>query len=115
MGESGNVWQILSAVEGLDLLGGTGEFRLRERTPSGLLYEIRYPAGVASPEHSHDHDSVVYLLSGQLRGTLDGRPVEVEPGQTMVHPKGIAHTVEAIVDSQWLEFKAPVPGRMPIE
>jgi quercetin dioxygenase-like cupin family protein len=33
------------------------------------MYDVRYPAGVSSQEHGHDHDSIIYLLSGRLRGT----------------------------------------------
>ncbi|MCS7476978.1 cupin domain-containing protein [Umezawaea endophytica] len=100
-------WQTMTSVEGLPLLGGAGRFRVPARTGSGLLMEIEYPAGVASPEHSHDHDSFVYLLSGHLRGTLAGEQCELLPGQTLVHPKGVVHSVEAVETSRWLEFKAP--------
>ena len=106
-------WRALSTVEGLTLLGGFGSFRLREVATSGLLYEVRYPAGVSSQEHSHDHDSIIYLLSGRLHGTLNGREVVVEPGETVIHPLGIRHSVEALLDSHWLEFKAPIPGQAP--
>lgn len=108
-------WRVLSKVEGLALVGGFGSFRLRERTSSGLLYEVRYPAGVSSPEHSHDHDSIVYLLSGRLGGTVNGREMSVAPGETVIHPLGIRHSVEAVLDSQWLEFKAPIPKRAPVD
>lgn len=107
-------WHVLSTVEGLPLDGGTGSFRQRESSEGALLLEIRYPAGVGSPEHRHDHDSVIYLLSGELEGTLDGVPVRVYAGQTVVHPRGVAHSVQAIVDSQWLEFKTPLPSRSPL-
>jgi quercetin dioxygenase-like cupin family protein len=104
-------WRALSTVEGLALLGGFGSVRLREVGTSGLLYEVRYPAGVSSQEHSHDHDSIIYLLSGRLRGTLNGREVVIEAGETVIHPLGIRHSVESLLDSHWLEFKAPMPGQ----
>ena len=107
-------WRPLTAVEGLELLGGAGRFRLVERAPSGLAYLIHYPAGVSSPVHRHDHDSIVYLLSGQLRGTLDGVPVELRQGESVLHPLGVVHSVEAVEDSTWIEFKSPLPRRPPI-
>ncbi|MFD5096762.1 cupin domain-containing protein [Amycolatopsis thailandensis] len=107
-------WTAMSTVEGLPLLGGQGRFRTLATAEGGLAYEIHYPAGVASPVHSHDHDSIVYLISGSLRGTLDGREVTLEAGGTIVHPRGVPHSVEAIVDSQWVEFKTPLPARPPI-
>ncbi len=107
-------WTAMSTVEGLPLIGGRGRFRKAATAEGGLAYEISYPAGVASPVHSHDHDSIVYLVSGSLRGTLDGREVTLEVGETIVHPRGVPHSVEAIVDSQWIEFKTPLPSRPPI-
>ena len=59
--------------------GGLGSFRLREGTSSGLLYEVRYPAGVGSPEHYHGHDSIIYLLSWRLRCTVNGGEAVVGP------------------------------------
>ncbi|MDQ0382096.1 cupin domain-containing protein [Amycolatopsis thermophila] len=102
-------FRTLTHVEGLELTGGPGRFRVLRESPRGLLLEICYPAGVASPEHSHDHDSFVYVLSGELTGTIDGEPVRLGPGDTAVHPRGVPHTVAAVTDGRWLEFKAPAP------
>ncbi|MFI5607129.1 cupin domain-containing protein [Amycolatopsis sp. NPDC051903] len=107
-------WQEVSTVEGQALVGGTAFVRERERAAHGLVYEIRYPAGVVSPVHSHDHDSVSYVLEGRLTGEVDGEPGEFGPGDTVVHPRGVPHRVTAIVDSRWLEFKAPLPGNPPL-
>jgi quercetin dioxygenase-like cupin family protein len=100
-------WPLLTNVEGLPMLGGHGRVRTRLREAHGVLFEIFYPAGVRSPEHRHDHDSFVYLLSGRLTGTVGSVPAQLEPGACLAHPAGVLHTVEAVVDSRWLEFKAP--------
>ena len=107
-------WRPLSTVEGRPLIGGTGRVRELQRAPSGLAYEIHYPAGVASPPHSHDHDSIVYLLEGHLTGLVDGVAAALLPGETLLHPRGVTHHVEAIVDSTWVEFKSPLPERSPL-
>jgi quercetin dioxygenase-like cupin family protein len=108
------VWQPLVTVEGLPLTGGEGRFRLLESTDSGVAYLIHYPAGVASPTHAHDHDSIGYVLSGHLRGTVDGVEAEFEPGDSVLHPRGVPHHVEALADSMWVEFKSPLPARSPL-
>jgi quercetin dioxygenase-like cupin family protein len=100
-------WPLLTNVEGLPLLGGHGHVRTRLRETHGVLFEIFYPAGVASPAHRHAHDSFVHLLSGRLIGTVGGEPAQLEPGECLAHPEGVLHTVEAVVDSRWLEFKSP--------
>ncbi|QRP46550.1 cupin domain-containing protein [Amycolatopsis sp. FDAARGOS 1241] len=107
-------WQEVSTVEGRVLVGGTASVRERERAAHGLVYEIRYPAGVGSPLHSHDHDSIIYVLEGRLAGEVDGVRGEFGPGDTVVHPRGVPHQVTAIVDSRWLEFKTPLPEKPPL-
>jgi len=102
-----STWQELTNVEGLPLEGGHGRVRTRQRGEHGVLFEIFYPAGVRSPEHHHQHDSYIYLLSGSLWGTIAGQAATLAPGQTLMHPLGVPHTVEAIRDSRWLEFKSP--------
>ncbi len=92
-------WRALTAVEGLPLLGGQGRMRLLEQAPSGLAYLIHYPAGVASPPHAHDHDSIVYVLSGRLRGAVGGVSAELGPGDSILYPK---------------EVKSPLPSRPPV-
>jgi len=99
----------LTHVEGLPLHGGQGAFRVLQEGAHGVLLDITYPAGVGSPEHRHDHDSVVYVLEGELTGTIDGAPVRLGPGDTALHPRGVPHTVVAVTDGRWLEFKAPPP------
>jgi quercetin dioxygenase-like cupin family protein len=108
------VWQPLVTVEGLPLRGGEGRFRLLETAESGLAYLIHYPAGVSSPTHAHDHDSIVYVLSGKLRGAVDGVEAVLEPGDSVLHPRGVAHHVEALTDAMWVEFKSPLPPRPPL-
>jgi quercetin dioxygenase-like cupin family protein len=71
-----------------------------------LLLEVIYPAGVSSPEHTHGHDSFIYLLSGNLISTVNGQPVTLEPGDTHLHAAGVRHSVVALTDSHWLEFKS---------
>jgi quercetin dioxygenase-like cupin family protein len=100
-------WPLLTNVESLPLLGGHGRVRTRLRETHGILFEIFYPAGVRSPEHRHEHDSFIYLLSGRVTGTVGEAAAQLGPGDTLVHPKGVLHTVEAVVDSRWLEFKSP--------
>ncbi len=101
-------WTPLTTVEGLPLIGA-GWVRTRLQTHHGLLLEIVYPAGVRSPEHQHAHDSFIHLLDGHLCGTVDGDPAELHPGEVLLHPTGVPHSVEAVTESRWLEFKAP-PG-----
>jgi len=98
-------WRRIASIEGEVLLGGRGEARVLERGRSGVLLEVRFGAGVYSAVHRHAHDSYLYLLTGRLSGTVDGDPVEVRAGASLTHRAGVDHSVVAVVDSRWLEFK----------
>lgn len=100
-------WRVMSRVEGLSLIGGSGEARLLLRGEASLTLQVRYPKGVSSPPHSHRHESHVYLLSGRVRGTLGGEAVELGPGDAILHPAGVIHTVEALEAASWIEVKTP--------
>ena len=100
-------WRRITSVESLPLLGGPARVRVRLTSPQGLLLEIAYSAGTESPEHTHQHDSYLYLLGGHLVTTLDGQITELMPGDALLQPAGTPHGVRAIRDSHWLEFKSP--------
>ena len=57
-------------------------------------FEVSVPAGqrLAGPAHSHDHyEETIYGLEGVLTWTVDGKPIEVGPGQVLCIPRGAIH------------------------
>jgi quercetin dioxygenase-like cupin family protein len=44
------------------------------------------------PAHSHDHyEETIYGLEGALTWTVDGKPIEIGPGQALCIPRGAVH------------------------
>ena len=61
---------------------------------SAALFEFTVPAAgrLAAPAHSHDHyEETVYGLEGVLTWTVDGKPIDVGPGQALCIPRGAVH------------------------
>lgn len=61
---------------------------------SVALFEVTVPAGqrLAAPAHSHDHyEETIYGLEGVLTWTVDGKPIDVGPGQALCIPRGAVH------------------------
>ncbi|HUZ45888.1 MAG TPA: cupin domain-containing protein [Terriglobia bacterium] len=57
-------------------------------------FELFVPAAerLAAPAHSHDHyEETIYGIDGVLTWTVDGRPVDVGPGQALCIPRGAVH------------------------
>ena len=76
--------------------------------------------GVASMTESSPHDGemhpdgdeVLYLISGQVRVTLDTEPaavLDMHPGDGLIVPKGVWHRVDIIQPSQ-IVYLTPGPG-----
>jgi quercetin dioxygenase-like cupin family protein len=63
-------------------------------TGSVAAFELFVTAGqrLMAPAHSHDHyEETIYGVDGVLTWTVDGRPVEVGPGQALCIPRGAVH------------------------
>ena len=57
-------------------------------------FEVTVPGGdrLPAPAHSHDHyDETIYGIDGVLTWTVDGKPVDVGPGQALCIPRGAVH------------------------
>ena len=80
---------------------------------NAVLVEMSAPAGFAAPLHAHEHESLVYVLSGRLRATVEEETRELGPGDAVLHLAGAPHRIEAIVDTRWIEVKAPASATWP--
>ena len=96
----------LTTVEGLPFDGKVTMKVMMAGEHMNML-EICYPAGSSSPPHTHRHESVCYVISGRIMGTVEGKTVTLGPGDACRHPEGIEHSVEAIEDAVILEIKSP--------
>ena len=96
----------LTTVEGLPFTGNVSMKVMMAGENMNML-EISYPAGSSSPTHAHQHESVCYVISGRIKGTIEGESVILGPGDACRHPEGVEHSVEAIEDALILEIKSP--------
>lgn len=74
-------------------------FLITAENSSGSLaaFEALVPAKqrLAAPGHSHDHyEETIYGISGVLTWTVDGKQIDVGPGQALCIPRGAVHRFE---------------------
>jgi quercetin dioxygenase-like cupin family protein len=58
------------------------------------VFEVLVPAGqkLMAPAHKNNaYEEVLYGVAGVLTWTVDGRPIEVGPGQALCIPRGAVH------------------------
>jgi quercetin dioxygenase-like cupin family protein len=70
------------------------------------FWEVK--AGSKVPEHAHMHEQVAHLIEGEFELTVDGNPIELQPGKVVVIPSNIKHSGIAITDCKLLDVFSPV-------
>ena len=88
--------QINPSAEAIRLGPLTVRFLLAGEKSNGSIaaFEVMVPAAerLAAPAHSHDHyEETIYGLEGGLTWTVDGKPIDVGPGQALCIPRGAVH------------------------
>lgn len=71
-------------------------FLIRGEDSAGSVaaFELTVPGSqrLAAPAHSHDHyEETIYGLQGVLTWTVDGKSIDVGPGQGLCIPRGAIH------------------------
>ena len=65
-----------------------------DSTGSIAAFELVVPGAkrLPAPAHSHDHfEETIYGIDGVLTWTVDGRQIDVGPGQALCIPRGATH------------------------
>ncbi len=81
--------------ESVWLLGGLYRYRAvgDETADVYSLFEVRGPAGLASPVHVHDHEAeAFYVVDGQVTIFIGDEQIEGTPGSFALVPANVAHT-----------------------
>jgi quercetin dioxygenase-like cupin family protein len=58
------------------------------------VFEVTVPGAqcLPAPAHSHDHyEETIYGIDGVLTWTVDGKQIDVGPGQALCIPRGAVH------------------------
>ena len=84
------------AEEAISASGLSVRFLLTRDDSNGSIaaFELAVPAAqrLPAPAHSHDHyEETIYGVEGVLTWTVDGKPIDVGPGQALCIPRGAVH------------------------
>jgi mannose-6-phosphate isomerase-like protein (cupin superfamily) len=76
------------------------------------VFEVLVPAGqkLLAPAHKNDaYEEILYAIEGVLTWTVDGKSIEVGPGQALCIPRGAVHRFEnlGIEDVKQLAVVSP--------
>jgi quercetin dioxygenase-like cupin family protein len=84
--------------------------RVRLHIAELMQVEARLSSGVSTPEHSHPHAQVSFVLAGRMRVTVGGHSTELSEGGSFIVPPGIVHSGLALTDVVLLDTFTPARG-----
>jgi quercetin dioxygenase-like cupin family protein len=66
-----------------------------------------FQAGIKLPEHSHPHEQMTKLISGEFEMTVDGESKVLTANDVVVIPSNAVHSGRAITECQMLDVFHP--------
>jgi quercetin dioxygenase-like cupin family protein len=72
-----------------------------------LLAEHRMEKGWVGAKHQHEHDQIVYVVSGRLTVTVGDETFAVAAGDSFVVRGGVDHQASAVEDSVVVDVFTP--------
>jgi quercetin dioxygenase-like cupin family protein len=61
--------------------------------------------------HSHDHEQIVYIVSGRVRFTVGDESAEMGPGDVLLVPPNVEHFAETLGDEPAVDLSIFTPRR----
>jgi len=90
---------IIKSAEVLKEEIATGRTRYLAHTDKLMMVVIDFndgPTGQPDPPHSHPHEQVSYVASGEVLFFLDGEPTALGPGDIFTVPPDMPHSVQLL-------------------
>lgn len=74
-----------------------------------MLVQFEFEAGVSSWEHSHPHEQVGYVISGEIDFYMEGsKPVRLQAGGSYYVPPNVKHYIKTHAPTILLDCFTPL-------
>ena len=72
-----------------------------------MLVRHRMEPGWVGAAHSHPHEQLIYVMSGEIALVVDGETYTLRAGDSVMVPGGVVHQASAAVESEVLDVFTP--------
>lgn len=74
-----------------------------------MLVQFSFDAGIKSWEHSHPHEQIGYVVSGEIDVFMEGKkPVRLKAGGSYYVPSDVKHYIKTVVPSVLIDCFTPI-------
>jgi len=74
---------------------------------NSIMVEFRLTKGAVLPEHNHIPEQAGYLVKGSIRLFIDGKSIDLKPGDSWDIESNVRHKAEILEDSVAIEIFSP--------
>lgn len=89
-------------------LGGGTSRKVLAYSEQLMIVEVICEKGGVGSVHTHPHVQSTYVKSGRFRFTIDGKDVDVGPGDTLAFPSNIPHGMLCLEEGVLLDVFTPM-------
>ena len=89
-------------------LGGGVTRRVLSYDGNLMSVEVGFEKGAEGAVHTHPHTQCSYVLSGRFQYSVEGEPVELGPGDSIVVPGGLPHGTLCLEKGVLLDIFTPM-------
>ncbi|MBF0381309.1 MAG: cupin domain-containing protein [Magnetococcales bacterium] len=72
-----------------------------------IPYRYTFSPGTYFPPHTHDHDKIAAVVSGEFRIIIGDESVILKAGDGMIVTEGVLHSAEVVGDQSVVSIDAP--------
>ncbi len=74
-----------------------------------MLVQFSFPAGVTSARHSHPHEQIGYVVSGEIDVFMEGTEAHrLTPGRSYYVPSGVKHYIKTLAPTVLIDAFTPL-------
>ena len=84
-----------------------GVYSQRIYTDTLFITMVRIEKGAVTGFHNHPDEQTMFILTGKVRAIVGDSRYELGPGEILIIPSYMPHSVEAIEASTWTEVHGP--------
>jgi signal transduction histidine kinase len=74
---------------------------------NGTMAKFFAKKGANVQRHFHDNEEYVFMISGTLKFIFDDCEVVLSEGESLIVPPNVPHSIDTIMDSDFVEFFSP--------
>lgn len=72
-----------------------------------MMIRMAFEQGGVGEDHSHPHEQITYIISGEFEYTYGDKVLNMKPGDSVFVPSGLTHGIRCLSEGMLLDAFTP--------